>query len=467
MIKMLGHEFEEYGVILSWAGLSYRQEDIWLTVGPTPVGKYWVLMASVSPAQMPEFLKEILLLTAGQDVCFRLIAHQGLHYQLNGSMMLRPGNNGLQVYEPARGLTFYIKSSDQAARLASLLGRLAVRYQGPQLPGARRLDRVWYAGKVEVSGFLSPTEVAPKFWRWSSHPFASCRQQDFFPVRQRLILGQFIPISVIKTGAKGTVYKAINIKGLSLTWCLVKVANAFALEDFNGRDMRDRLEWQAQVLHDLQGVIKVPAVIAFQRIKAYAVLAMDWMEGVALPLAVADLIGGRRWPELELEARRKIIGYYLQALEITSTLHGKGYLHRDLSAANFMVSEEGQLYLIDFELTYSTTYRRPWPPFMVGSPGYMTANQMQLGEPVAGDDLHALGALLLFLTTAVEPDAFFEKHGQDWLQAYRQATGSVLLTDILKRTLADGTNLSNGTERLKRDMQAYLGIHQPSPLSVI
>lgn len=464
MIKRYGYEFAEYADLLTAAGIAFKPQDIWLTVGELSRQKYWVLMFSIRPIQMQALLTELLPLLSWEKVPFRLIAHEGFHFQLNAGLVSRQVGGESVAYEPARGLTLYVRSTRTAMRLAHRLTGMASRYQGPPLPGARRVNRILYINRMEVAGFCDRTELMSKWLQGIWYPFATWRHRDFFKANPRLIAGRFIPISIIKSDAKGTIYKSINIKDFS--WTVVKMANAYALEDYRGRDMRDRLQWQAQVLQDLKGTIDVPEVLAMGHRSGYAYLAMEYTEGTSLVLAVIELLAGRQWRQVDTWSKRKIIGYFLQILDQTLAIHEKGYIHRDLSAANFLIMPTDQVRLLDFELSYSTISGCPWPPFLLGCPGYTTTNQAQLGTPQPADDLFALGGLLIFLLTGTQPDTFNGLYGERWLEAIREMTDSVVMTTILEKVRSQERLQYYTIAKMKTDIQAYLSIFSTSVVPV-
>jgi eukaryotic-like serine/threonine-protein kinase len=83
--------------------------------------------------------------------------------------------------------------------------------------------------------------------------------------------------------------------------------------------------------------------------------------------------------------------------------HRKGVLHRDIKPSNIMLSREGVVKIMDFsvaELTqHATTGRRS----LVGSPLYMSPEQVRREPPLPQSDLYALGAVMYELLAGAPP----------------------------------------------------------------
>lgn len=118
----------------------------------------------------------------------------------------------------------------------------------------------------------------------------------------------------------------------------------------------------------------------------------------------------RGWRPDEAEIRR-IADELLQILEHLHAL-APPVIHRDIKPENVLRSEDGRLFLVDFGSvrdTYQNTIAHG--STIAGTFGYMAPEQFR-GHAVPATDLYGLGALLVFLLTAVPPSRLSQKKGR-------------------------------------------------------
>src|SRR4051812_39912811 len=125
--------------------------------------------------------------------------------------------------------------------------------------------------------------------------------------------------------------------------------------------------------------------------------AMDLVAGEALDEVLVR--NGPFAPERACEIVRDV------ALAI-GALHGHTILHRDLKPANVLLDAAGRPLVADFGLALdlsSTDERLTRSGASVGTPSFMSPEQLAGGELDARADLYALGGLLYTLLTGHEP----------------------------------------------------------------
>jgi serine/threonine protein kinase len=102
-----------------------------------------------------------------------------------------------------------------------------------------------------------------------------------------------------------------------------------------------------------------------------------------------------------------------QAADALSAAHGMGLVHRDLKPSNVMITEAGQVKLLDFGLARPVPGgpldERSWSTVdgaILGTPAYMSPEQAR-GEPIGlTSDVFSFGAILYELLAG---EAVFER----------------------------------------------------------
>lgn len=110
-----------------------------------------------------------------------------------------------------------------------------------------------------------------------------------------------------------------------------------------------------------------------------------------------------RNPLSEAEA----LNYTLQIAVALKVLHKTGVFHRDLKPSNLMLTEDNRLVLIDFGLARSSVLRIDVtsPNERVGTPYYMSPEQIEGHEPDERCDLYSLGVILFEMLAGAVPYA--------------------------------------------------------------
>jgi serine/threonine-protein kinase len=148
----------------------------------------------------------------------------------------------------------------------------------------------------------------------------------------------------------------------------------------------------AAVLKDLPGVLQV-----FETGKAQgmAYIAIEGVPGQEL----GGLLSGGKHPDAKDAAH--VMASVLDALD---TVHKRGVVHRDLKPGNIVVGTDGRVKLADFGVA-RLPGKDPYAGAIVGTPSYMSPEQVR-GESVDGrSDLFSAGIVLYQLLTGRLPFA--------------------------------------------------------------
>ncbi|MBU6451587.1 MAG: serine/threonine protein kinase [Cyanobacteria bacterium REEB67] len=133
-----------------------------------------------------------------------------------------------------------------------------------------------------------------------------------------------------------------------------------------------------------------------------AYLALEYVPGKTLKETVES-----NGPLPEAEVRRLAV---LMA-EILTYLHERTppVVHRDFTPDNLILSEDGSLKLIDFDVAMEQSNFSQTNATIVGKQAYIPLEQFR-GKPCPQSDIYALGATLAFLLTGEEPSAIQASH---------------------------------------------------------
>src|SRR5216684_3786508 len=141
-------------------------------------------------------------------------------------------------------------------------------------------------------------------------------------------------------------------------------------------------------------------VYEYDEYNGLAYLVMPFISGGTLR-DVMDLEGALPLP--------KVVSYLEQVAAALDFAHERGVIHRDIKPANILITPQERLLLTDFGLVkvsaegQEVLRRLTGPGAPVGTPDYMSPEQV-LGDQVDGRaDLYSLGVILYQMVTGVTP----------------------------------------------------------------
>ncbi|MDJ0578866.1 ankyrin repeat domain-containing protein [Crocosphaera sp.] len=125
---------------------------------------------------------------------------------------------------------------------------------------------------------------------------------------------------------------------------------------------------------------------------------------------VQELVAGKNLNQKIEEGLRltekEVKNITVQILSILDYLHNfdPRIIHRDIKPHNLILSDDGQIFLVDFGAVHNAYYNTMMGETVgIGTIGYMSPEQ-QIGKPVPASDLYSLGRTLLYLLTRRPPD---------------------------------------------------------------
>ncbi len=211
------------------------------------------------------------------------------------------------------------------------------------------------------------------------------------------VLGGYHIIDKIKDGSVGTVYKGRN--SFNEDVAIKVLAARYARDSKKLKDFRNEVKIATQFKHP--GIIRI---LKFADVSPQPYIIMEYFRSENLKFALKNT------PELLHGKEFKILKQICIALH---AMHKQNIVHLDVKPENVLVSDSGEVRLIDFSIAQTNWGRRlrigktKWG----GTPAYMAPEQIR-GEAVSqATDQYALGVLAHELFTRRLPFAAPHQNG--------------------------------------------------------
>jgi eukaryotic-like serine/threonine-protein kinase len=141
----------------------------------------------------------------------------------------------------------------------------------------------------------------------------------------------------------------------------------------------------------------IPRALFINESRPGPCLVMEYIEGKSLRAILQER------SKLSMEESLDISGQLAEAL---SYLHNHGVYHRDLKPENILIDSQTKVHIIDFGIALLQGARRvTWRNLsdVLGTPDYMSPEQIQGKRGDARSDLYALGIMLYEMLAGIVP----------------------------------------------------------------
>ena len=192
-------------------------------------------------------------------------------------------------------------------------------------------------------------------------------------------IGRYRPISLLGTGAMGTVYRAQD--PLIGRMVAIKVVRTEALDEETRVSFVERFRLEVQAA----GRCSHPAIVGVH----------DFLEGDGNPCIVMELVEGRSLQEVLRSpgGAAAVPGILLQVLSGLGYAHGQGVTHRDIKPANIIITGGGQAKIADFGIARLNETAMTAAGGLLGTPSYMAPEQVCNDDVDHRADLFAVAAI--------------------------------------------------------------------------
>jgi len=197
-------------------------------------------------------------------------------------------------------------------------------------------------------------------------------------------------ISEIGTGGMAVVYKAIQ-KSLDRTVAIKELKKSY----HGDAQIVKRFERESRVAASLQHE-NIVHIYDYWKKPHYAIV-MEYVDGTTL----ADVID--KTGALPID-----VGVMI-AIQVSSALdyaHMRGLIHRDIKPGNIIIKRNGEVKLMDFGIAHTRSLEAlTLPGTMIGTPAYMSPEQILGQELDIRSDIFSFGIVLYEMFAGIKPFA--------------------------------------------------------------
>ncbi len=203
-------------------------------------------------------------------------------------------------------------------------------------------------------------------------------------------IGRYEILSALGQGAMGVVYRATDPL-LERTVAIKTISLELSRDEFDEFERRFYREASSA------GRLNHPNIVTIHDVgnnDDIAYMAMEFLEGNELR-DILD-VGGLMAPE-------RVTAIASQVADGLAFAHAHGVVHRDIKPSNIMILKNGVVKITDFGIALIPSSSRTMAGMVLGSPKYMSPEQV-VGQDVDGrSDIFSLGVVLYEMLTGKPP----------------------------------------------------------------
>jgi len=198
------------------------------------------------------------------------------------------------------------------------------------------------------------------------------QQDEVLPAR----LGPYRIITLLGAGSMGRVYKGFD-EQLERNVAIKVISKALTSD----QDYVERFRREAKVLASISHP-NIALIYYFDNVDGLPYFCMEYLHGGSLETVLLEN------KTLDPETA---ISYTMQVALGLSEAEKKGVIHRDIKPSNIMLAENNRIKIVDFGLAKIGREKQDLDSSIVGTPLYMSPEQLQGGAVDFRCDIYALG----------------------------------------------------------------------------
>ena len=259
-----------------------------------------------------------------------------------------------------------------------------------------------------------------------------------------ILKNRYVIVSFIREGGMGQAYRSTDKKSKNKI-ILIKTVRYHG--DTVDSIREDKLKIEAEILKKT----KHPNIVKH---------IDDGNDSTFGPFLVLEFIEGKNLTEIysgKICSSSDLKNICVPILDAVGYLHNKNMIHRDISPDNIMMTDSGEIKLIDFGTVkegYDGLQPYQFEQTQIGKKLY-SCPACLTGYPSFSSDIFSIGATMWFLVTGLEPRQRDPNTGRILsATSSNRSVSDVIDSVILRATEIDATNRYQSTKEMK---QALLG----------
>jgi TonB family protein len=205
------------------------------------------------------------------------------------------------------------------------------------------------------------------------------------------VLGHYQVLEEIGRGGMGVVYRGLDT-AIGRTVAIKTIAAAQVPDEYERQQLRERLAREARSA----GILSHPAIVTIYHFGSEGgdtYIVMEFVEGETLSARL-------RRSAFAPHETAAIVREMADALDYA---HAQGVIHRDVKPSNIMIRPDGRVKITDFGIAKLLAHTATQTGTTVGSPHYMSPEQVQ-GKGIDGRaDQYSLAILAFEMLTGQRP----------------------------------------------------------------
>jgi CHASE2 domain-containing sensor protein/tRNA A-37 threonylcarbamoyl transferase component Bud32 len=212
------------------------------------------------------------------------------------------------------------------------------------------------------------------------------------PLEEIRKIGRYDILEIIGKGSMGLVYKALDPK-INRLLAIKTIRFSDEFDEDVIQEIRERFFREAEIA----GQLSHPSIVTIHDLgedQELTYMAMEFLEGEDLEKFVS---------KKNLLPLRKVIHVVASVAEALDFAHNADVIHRDIKPANIRLLKSGGVKVTDFGIARAISSSRTRTGVILGTPNYMSPEQIMGQKIDPRSDIFSLGVLLYQLLTGELP----------------------------------------------------------------